>query len=90
MPMVRPLATSWDPPRNHRPGATAPSAVTSTASTAVPMSRLRRPFLSARATTTSATTIPSRTTASVIPCAVSPRSNSSAAKVIVWVMTVPR
>ena len=90
MPMVRPRATNCVPPRNQSPGERAPSAVVATARTAATMSRRRLPPLSARATTARATTIPRRTTASVTPCAVSLRWNSSLAKVMVWVMTVPR
>ena len=90
MPVVRPRATIWLDPRNHRPEEKAPSAVTSTARVAVPIRSRRRPRRSARTTTASATNTPRRTAASVAPWAVSLRSNSSAAKVMVWVMTVPR
>ncbi len=90
MPMVSPRATSWVPPRNQSPGERAPSAVDATARMAAAVRRRRLPWESARATTPSATTMPRRTTASVTPWAVALRWNSSLAKVMVWVMTVPR
>jgi hypothetical protein len=50
----------------------------------------RRPNRSARRATITDSTTPTRTAASVLPWAVRPASNWAAAKVMVWLMTVPR
>ena len=88
--VASPRATSWVPPRNHRVGDAAPAAVARQLPVPAASSSLRRPWRSASATVTSASSTPARTTASTIPWAVLPWPISSAAKVRVWVSTVPR
>ena len=85
-----PRARVWLPPSHTRPGAAAPVAARRQAAIDAATRITRRPRRSAAATITKASSTPIRTAARVKPWSLSLASNSSAAKVMVWVRSVPR
>jgi hypothetical protein len=77
-------------PRAIRFGAKAPAAAPATASNPDSSSSFRRPRRSAMLEISSEPSTPIRTAARVLLWAPRLTSNSSAAKVMVWVISVPR
>jgi len=88
--VANPRETAWLIPSVHRLVETAPSTQVRQPAAAEPTSSLRRPLRSARATSATDPSTPARTAARVKPWLASLEPNWEAAKVMVWVMTVPR
>ncbi len=88
--MVKARATVWVAASTSMEGAKAPRTVTRHAAAVDPSSRRRRPRRSDRATRARLPSVPTRTAARAAPWAAVLRPKSSAAKLIVWVITVPR
>ena len=72
-------AKVWATPRNTMPGASAPSPVKRHDPMTAASSTERRPWRSAKDTTNSDSSTPTRTEARSVPCAPVPAPNSSAA-----------
>jgi hypothetical protein len=86
----KPRDTVWVAPRATRFGANAPAPAAATEHRPESSNSFRRPRRSAMLAIRSEPSTPTRTAARVALCCVRVASNSSAANVMVWVMSVPR